>query len=363
MGNSIVKVNLGKRSYDIVVGAGFLTEAGRLIAEMASARRAAVVTNDRVWELHGSKLLSALDDAGVKSFKISVPDSEGAKSLPVAEEVYSALIDARLERDEPVIAFGGGVVGDLAGFVAATYMRGVPLIHIPTTFLAQIDSSIGGKVAINHPKGKNLIGAFYQPLFVLADVEFLLTLDTANMRNGLAEAVKYGFIWPDGPLIFIENNLEAILAAKLPEIEKLTTECAAIKARVVEEDERDKGMRAILNYGHTFGHAIETSTRYGFSHGEAVAVGMCFAARLAARLGMIDKAVVKRHEELLERASLPVRAPKVEIASVLRAMAVDKKRQAGGNLFVLLEGVGHPVIRTVPEDIVVELAVEMIEGS
>ncbi|MCL4499096.1 MAG: 3-dehydroquinate synthase [Actinobacteria bacterium] len=354
-----IQVNLGQRSYEVKIGSGLLDRFGEVLAESLAPRRAALITNDEIWSLHGGRLGKSLDGSCIRYQKITVPDGESAKSLPIAEEVYGQLIEAGFERGEPIVAFGGGVVGDLAGFLAATYLRGVPLVHVPTTLLAQIDSSIGGKVAINHPRGKNLIGMFYQPTFVFSDVDVLRTLDLSQLRNGLAEAIKYGFIWENGPLDYIEEHLDAILDADAAVIAPLVRDCSAIKARIVEIDERDRGLRAILNYGHTFGHAIETSSHYAFSHGEAISIGMHFAARLSAKLGMVDESVVQRHDKLLTRAGLPTKASRVNIESVIRAMSVDKKRQGGENLFVLLEGIGRPVVRPVPDDVVIELIVEL----
>lgn len=361
MSNSaITHVNLGKRSYDIHIGAGNLIEFGGILKEELVSERAAVITNDKVWSLHGSALAESFEKAGVAFEKFIVPDGESAKSLPVAERIYGELIEAGFERDEPIVGFGGGVVGDFAGFIAATYQRGVPLVHVPTTLLSQIDSSIGGKVAVNHPHGKNMIGTFYQPVFVYSDVTVLKTLEIAQLRNGLAEAIKYGFIWADGPLAYIEDNLKGILAADPSVMAPLVDACSKIKAKVVEIDETDRGLRAILNYGHTFGHAIETSSHYAYGHGEAVAIGMNFAARLSSRLGLINHDLVERQERLLKKAGLPIRAEHVDIASVIKAMSVDKKRQRGENLFVLLEGVGVPLVRPVPEDVIMKLAVELV---
>ncbi len=355
-----IAVSLGKRSYDILVNTGGLRLIGDLLKRRFPDGRVAIITNDRVWAFHGRRLEESLKEAGIPHEKIEIPDGEFAKSLSIAERAYGALIDAGFERGDPVIAFGGGVVGDLAGFVAATFLRGVPLVHVPTTLVAQLDSSIGGKAAINHPKGKNMIGVFYQPAFVLADVELLRTLGPRELKDGLAEAIKYGFIWQDGPLNFIEDNLDGLLSAAPSALEPLVAECARIKARIVEIDERDKGLRAILNYGHTFGHALEIATDFAYSHGEAVAIGMSFAAELASRLGMIDEALVYRHKRVLERAGLPTKPERVDIGSVIRAISVDKKRRLRENYFVLLEGLGRPVIRAVPEETVIELIVNAV---
>lgn len=354
------RVNLGKRSYDIQIGIGSLIEFGGVLKEELVTERAAVITNDKVWSLHGASLAESFERAGVAFKKFTVPDGESAKSLPVAERIYGELIAAGFERDEPIVGFGGGVVGDFAGFIAATYQRGVPLVHVPTTLLAQIDSSIGGKVALNHPHGKNMIGTFYQPIFVYSDAEVLKTLDITQLRNGLAEAIKYGFIWADGPLGYIENHLDAILAANPAAMAPLVEACSKIKAKVVEIDETDRGLRAILNYGHTFGHAIETSSHYAFGHGEAVAIGMNFAARLSVKLGLASRELAERQEKLLRKAGLPVRAEHADITSVIKAMSVDKKRQRGESLFVLLEDVGVPLVRPVPEDVIMKIAVELV---
>lgn len=358
--NAEVVVSLGRRSYDIRVQAGGLRRIGELCKQRFPGSRIAVVTNEKIWNLHGWILEESLKEAGMRYERIAIPDGEASKSLSVAESVYGALIDAGFERGDPLLAFGGGVVGDLAGFVAATYLRGVPLVHVPTTLLAQVDSSIGGKTALNHPKGKNMIGVFYQPAFVVSDVEVLRTLGQRELKDGLAEAIKYGFIWQDGPLSFIEDNVGGLLSADASLLEPLVAECARIKARIVEIDERDKDLRAILNYGHTFGHALEIATDFAYSHGEAIAIGMSFAAELASKLGMIDGSLAYRHKRVLEEAGLPTKPEEVDIASIIRAISVDKKRRLRENYFVLLEGLGKPVVRAVPEDTIIELIVETI---
>ncbi|MEK7773341.1 MAG: 3-dehydroquinate synthase, partial [Deltaproteobacteria bacterium] len=277
-----IRVELGQRSYPIHIERGLLSSIGTRLNDLGFKGRAAVVTNPRVGGLYAKAVCGALEAAGVVPAVITVPDGEEYKTLKEASKVYDGLIERMMERSSPVIALGGGVIGDLAGFVAATYLRGVPFIQIPTTLLAQVDSSVGGKTAVNHPKGKNLIGAFYQPRAVFIDPDALKTLDAREMRAGLAEVIKYGVIWDEGFFSFLEKNAEKLLTPGDELITAIEMSCR-IKAEVVGLDETESGLRSILNFGHTFAHAIEALSGYGtFKHGEAVAIGMHMAARFSA---------------------------------------------------------------------------------
>ncbi|MCL6448055.1 MAG: 3-dehydroquinate synthase [Armatimonadetes bacterium] len=357
-----VFVNLAERSYPIYIGSGLLATAGRHLASLSPGGRALLVTNPKVRSLYGEKVEKSLREAGFQAVTAEVPDGEEAKSLAVAEKLYDLAYAGGLDRQSPVIALGGGVVGDLAGFVAATYMRGVPFTQLPTTLLAQVDSSVGGKVAVNHPRGKNIIGAFYQPKLVLADPDALSTLEPRELKAGLAEVIKYGAIADAGFFAWLEANLEKILA---PEPEALAHAVAAscrIKAQVVEEDETEQGRRAILNFGHTVGHALEAFTGYAaYRHGEAVAVGMAVEARIAVAMGVFPKEEAVRLEALLRRAGLPVAFPAALRRDLtagrrdefLALLQRDKKARGGKYTFALPVKMGRAeVFRDVPEEII-----------
>jgi 3-dehydroquinate synthase len=313
-----------------------------------------VMSDDQVFPLYGRKVADSLGDGGFSVYSFVVPRSEKSKSIEIASRMYDFLVERRAERREIILALGGGMVGDLAGFVAATYLRGMPLIHVPTSLMAMVDSSIGGKVAINHPEGKNLIGAFYQPRMVLADVETLTTLTEREFTSGWAEVVKHGLIRDADYFQFLEQNVD-----KLKKLEReATTEAirrsAAIKAAVVSEDEKETGLRIILNYGHTMAHGLETATGYRcLLHGEAVSVGMMGEAAIAEKLGLLDREAVERQRSLLLRFGLPVTCPGVETNAVLKAIEVDKKVHEKAVRWVLLRRIGEAVVRRdVPQDVV-----------
>ncbi|HDP69708.1 MAG TPA: 3-dehydroquinate synthase [Actinobacteria bacterium] len=350
-----VKVNLGERSYDVLIGHSMLNEAGARIKSIISAERAFIVSNPIVLKLYGDKFCHNLKSAGFDLTVLEVPDGERHKSLETARKLYDRLIEKNATRFDVVIALGGGVIGDLSGFVAATYMRGMPFVQVPTTLLAQIDSSVGGKVAVNHPKAKNLIGCFYQPKLVLADVDVLKTLPERELKAGLAEAIKCGFLDSDDFISFLEEYVEEILAIKEDALIELVKRCCEFKARVVETDEKDLGRRAILNYGHTIGHAIEAVTDYKkYLHGEAVAMGMVCAARIAHKLGLTEEDLVNRHRYILRRAGLPISAPPFDPEDLKKHLLLDKKKRGGKFTFVLLRGIGEPSIESVSYDIIAE---------
>lgn len=334
----VVHIDLGERSYPIVVGSGLLGDAGCVAAHVA-ARDVLVVTNETVAPLYLAMLEAGL--AGRRVYSIALPDGEQHKTLGVLGRVFDALVEARLNRDACIVALGGGVVGDMAGFAAACYQRGIDFVQAPTTLLAQVDSSVGGKTGVNHPGGKNLIGAFHQPRAVLSDLSTLRTLPPRELRAGLAEVVKYGLIDDLGFLEWIERHLDALLALDAAALAHAVRRSCEIKARIVAADEREHGQRALLNLGHTFGHAIETAAGYGeWLHGEAVAMGMLLAADLSQRLGWIDGTDVGRLRELLLRAGLPVTAPPIGASRALGLMGMDKKVLAGRIRLVLLRRLG-----------------------
>lgn len=335
-----VRVALGERSYPIHVGAGLLDRAD-LVVPLLPQRRVAIVTNETVAPLYLDRLARALEAAGVAAVRVVVPDGEAHKDWPTLNKVFDALLANRCDRKTAIVALGGGVIGDLAGFAAATYQRGVPFVQVPTTLLAQVDSSVGGKTAINHPRGKNMIGAFHQPIAVLADMDTLVTLPAAELRAGLAEVIKHGAIRDGAFFDWLEANLDALLRLDRNALAYAVKRSVEIKAEVVALDERETGPRAALNFGHTFGHAIEAGLGFGaWLHGEAVAAGMVMAADLSARLGMLDRAAADRLRRVLERAGLPVAGPALAPDRYLDLMAVDKKAEAGRIRFILLDRIG-----------------------
>jgi 3-dehydroquinate synthase len=364
-----IKVDLKERGYEIVVGAEILSSLGSLIAPENWGKEVFIITDPSVNDLYGDVLRK-----GLKAFKprtIEVPRGEKNKNLRNASCLYDALVNYSAHRDSLIIAFGGGVVCDLAGFVAATYMRGVNCIQVPTTLLAQVDAAIGGKTGVNHPKCKNLIGSFYQPRLVLCDVKLLTSLPVRELRTGLAEVVKYGVIDDADFFKFLEANAHHLntkafeapdtLRASLKVWQIIVTESAKIKARVVEKDEREAGLRMILNYGHTIGHAIETLTKYrAYNHGEAVAMGMVAAAKIANRLKMIGDEQVERIEDLLGKLGLPVEIAGLPADKIIKALGIDKKVISGKVQFVLPERIGKVVVRdNVPMRIVKQGIEEM----
>ncbi len=338
-----LKVELGARSYPIHVGAGLLRDTS-LLKPAISGSRVAVVTNETVGPLYLDTVLSCL--APWNPVCVVLPDGEEFKTLDVLNRIYTALLENRCDRKTTLVALGGGVVGDMTGFAAATYQRGVPFIQIPTTLLAMVDSSVGGKTGVNHPLGKNMVGAFHQPNCVLVDTDTLNTLPDNELASGLAEVIKYGLIGDPEFFAWLEANLDKLRARNPQALAFAIERSCADKARVVAADEREAGQRALLNLGHTFGHAIETGAGYGnWLHGEAVAAGLCMAADLSRRLGWLSQDEVARIETLVRRANLPTRAPKTLSGAQLRdLMSVDKKVEAGKLRLVLPKGLGHAVM-------------------
>lgn len=339
-----LNVALGERAYPIHIGKGLLSQAGLVLPHLKT-RRAAIVTNDVVGPLYLARLRESLEAAGVAVTAVELPDGEAHKNWETLNRVFDALLGGRCERSTTLIALGGGVVGDMGGFAAATYQRGMPFIQIPTTLLAQVDSSVGGKTAINHPLGKNMIGAFYQPRLVLADLDTLNTLPAREFAAGLAEVIKYGLIRDSDFFSWLEVNLERLAAREADALAYAIERSCRNKAEVVAADETEQGERALLNLGHTFGHAIETGMGYGeWLHGEAVAAGTMMAAELSRRLGWLDVAAVARIEALFVRAGLPVRGAALGAARYLELMAHDKKVEAGRLRLVLLRSIGSAMM-------------------
>jgi len=338
----VVNVELGDRAYPIYVGAGCLRELGSRLAETRCGKRVVVVTNSTIANLYLGPAVASLAESGFDPAVIQIPDGEEHKNLAWLAFVYDRLIDAGVDRTGAVIALGGGVVGDLAGFAAATYLRGVPCVQVPTTLLAQIDASIGGKTGINHPAGKNLLGAFKQPRFVIADIDVLRSLPRREYVAGIAEVVKTGVILDENLFTLLETQLPALLRQDRDVLTRVVRTCCQLKALVVAEDETEGGYRAILNFGHTVGHAIESLTDYKtFLHGEAVAIGMVAAAKVSYRRGLCGEEVVRRITRLLERLGLPIEIPADLRGDPLAlAMRTDKKAASGMIKFVCVESIG-----------------------
>lgn len=337
-------VGLNERSYDIHIGTNLLEHAG-LLAHHIPRKRVAIVTNTTVAPLYLQRLTDTLQSAGIHSTAVILPDGECYKTSATLGLIYDALLQNRCERSTPLIALGGGVIGDMTGFAAATYLRGVPFIQIPTTLLSQVDSSVGGKTGINHPLGKNMIGAFYQPQLVLADIGTLSTLPDQELSAGLAEVIKYGLIRDLPFLEWLEHHMPALLARDTHALQYAIHRSCANKAEVVGLDERESGERALLNLGHTFGHAIESGMGYGtWLHGEAVAAGTIMAADLSGRMGWLNQDEVMRVRRLFQLARLPVVAPELGTEKYLNLMGMDKKVEDGKLRFVLLKQLGQAVL-------------------
>jgi len=347
-----VRIDLGERSYDILIGRGLLDDRASFEGLPPTAC-AVIVTNVTVAPLYAQRLKSALGSRYPRVLVIELPDGEAHKDWTSLNAIFDALLGAGCDRKTLLFALGGGVIGDITGFAAACYMRGVPFVQVPTTLLAQVDSSVGGKTAINHPLGKNMIGAFYQPLRVVADLATLATLPQREIAAGLAEVIKYGPIADEAFLGWLEANLDALLARDPAALARAVRRSCEIKAWVVGQDERESGLRAILNFGHTFGHAIESGLGYGqWLHGEALGCGMVMAADLSMRLGLIDAAYTQRLTRLIERAGLPITGPALGASRYLELMRVDKKAEGGEIRFVVIEAPGRAGVRPAPDELV-----------
>ncbi|OGB69490.1 3-dehydroquinate synthase [Malikia spinosa] len=362
-----VEIDLGERSYPILIGSSLLDDPATW-SGLPKAASALIVTNETVGPLYAARLQQALSQQYPQIHLVTLPDGEAYKTWDSLNLIFDALLSKGCDRKTVLFALGGGVVGDMTGFAAACYMRGVPFVQVPTTLLAQVDSSVGGKTAINHPLGKNMIGAFYQPVRVVCDLDTLQTLPERELSAGLAEVIKYGPIHDLAFLDWIEANLLALRARDPKALAHAVQRSCEIKADVVGQDEREAGLRAILNFGHTFGHAIEAGLGYGeWLHGEGVGCGMVMAARLSQRLGLLAEDKVERLVRLVEAAGLPVRGPQLKVGHgegcadlsnaqrYLQLMRVDKKAEAGEIKFVLVEDAGRAVVRGAPDALVAEV--------
>ncbi len=354
-----VNIELGERSYPILIGSGLLAQPDSY-AGLPRAAQALIVSNTTVAPLYVAKLKQALQAHYGQVQVVELADGEAYKDWQTLNQIFDALLAQACDRKTVLYALGGGVVGDMTGYAAASYMRGVPFVQVPTTLLAQVDSSVGGKTAINHPLGKNMIGAFYQPQRVICDLDTLKTLPERELSAGLAEVIKYGPIADMELLDWLELNMDALRARDPSALAQAVRRSCEIKASVVGQDERETGLRAILNFGHTFGHAIEAGMGYGvWLHGEAVGCGMVMAATLSERLGLIDHALVQRLKELIVRAGLPVTGPQLDARDnagrYLELMRVDKKAEAGEIRFVVIEAPGRAGVRGAPDALVREV--------
>jgi 3-dehydroquinate synthase len=350
-----VNVSLGQRSYEILIGRGLLSRLGKECARLKLGRRCAIISDSHVAPHYARAVERSLTQAGFEPLLLTVPAGETSKSLKTVQHCFDQLAAHRLERKSFIVALGGGVVGDLAGFVAATYLRGIPFVQVPTTLLAQVDSSVGGKVGVNLKAGKNLVGAFYQPKLVLCDLATLDSLPRREFISGLGEIIKYGIIY-DAPLFRrLERNMPAFLRRDPAELAAIIARCCEIKAEVVRQDEKEGGLRAILNFGHTVGHGLEAISHYGkYLHGEAIALGMIAAAQLSAATSGLSETDTTRIRTLIERAGLPSRVPLTasQKRRLLASLKLDKKVSAGEILFVLADQIGHSLFgRKVPESV------------
>jgi len=352
-----VKVNLGKRSYTIIIGCGILNQLGGYLVKLNIGADAFIITNNFLKDKYGAKLAYVLSGAGFSAhFKI-VADSEKSKSIQTASLVIKDLAEFDRKKKVFIIAFGGGVVGDLSGFVASVYKRGINYVQIPTTLLAQVDSAIGGKTAVDLDSGKNLVGTFYQPRIVFSDIDFLKSLDTKQLRSGMAEVIKYALIKDRRLFAFLENKHKKIIAGNASALEIIVSSCSKIKAQITNCDEKEVlGIRTILNFGHTIGHAIEAASGYrGYNHGQAVGLGMIVAADLSSELDLINKKLAARIENLIKLYGLPVKIEGLSIAKIIGAYYHDKKFSGKENKFVLIRGIGKPIIvRNIRLDLIKE---------
>lgn len=349
---SRVRVELGQRSYDILIGPGLLARAGELLRPLKLGQHGVIITDSNVGPTYAEPLQAALRAAGLQTEVLDVPAGEASKSLRQANRLFEKLPPLHLDRQSFVIALGGGVVGDLAGFVAASYLRGLALIQIPTSLLAQVDSSVGGKTGVNLPQGKNLVGAFYQPRLVLADTETLRTLPERELRAGFAEVIKHGAIRDAGFFEWLEANHRQVLSLDHGAVAHVVRHCCEIKGAIVSQDERESGIRAFLNFGHTIGHAMEALDEYvGLLHGEAISMGMVCAAHLSVKRTGLAEAQAGRLEALIQASGLPTRlGDKYNLEALLEAMRLDKKARGGQLRFVLLKTLGEAVVSEVVTD-------------
>jgi 3-dehydroquinate synthase len=339
-----VNVELGERSYEVRIGDSLLIRVGLWLKEKGYSGKAVIVTDTTVKDIYAECLARSLTNASFLVTQLEVSAGERYKTLDTAAGLYDKLTDAYAERTTPLLALGGGVIGDLAGFVAATYMRGMPLIQVPTTLLAMVDSSLGGKTAVDKGNLKNMVGVFYQPVLVVADIDTLKTLPKEEFVNGLAEVIKAAAIRNRNFFSFLEINIDKVLGLQPEVLEDMIAEAARIKAEIVAKDEREEDLRAVMNFGHTVGHAVEAVSGLRLKHGQAVAIGMMAAAKISARMGLLDSSEVVRLEKLLVAAGLPVKMPEVDREAIIEAMRHDKKVRGDKIRFVLLKSIGNAFI-------------------
>jgi 3-dehydroquinate synthase len=355
-----VKVELGANSYEIRVGYGLLPQTGPCLKEMGFSGHLIIITDSRVKRLYAGILMERLIEDGFIVTVLEIPAGEKQKTLKSAGRLYDELNEVNAERFTPILALGGGVTGDLAGFVAATYMRGVPYIQVPTTLLAMADSSIGGKTAVDHGRLKNIVGAFYQPMLVVADIDTLKTLPAVEFANGMAEVIKHAAILDKEFFDYLEANMGKAVALDAGVTEYIVAKNVKIKAGVVAADEKEAGLRAILNCGHTIGHAVEVVSGFRLKHGQAVAIGMVAEAKISQRLGILTSGDVDRLEKLIAKAGLPTQVPKFDIKKIMQAMTHDKKVRQGRLTFALLKSIGEAFLTS---DIDTAFVEEVLSGD
>jgi 3-dehydroquinate synthase len=349
-----LQLDLGERSYPIHIGSGLLDQAD-LYKKHIKGTFTAVVTNETVAPLYADKVVKTLESIGQKVKLIVLPDGEAFKTWEVLQKIFDGLLENSADRKTTLLALGGGVIGDMTGFAAACYMRGIKFIQVPTTLLSQVDSSVGGKTGINHPLGKNMVGAFHQPQAVIADLDTLKTLPAEELAAGLAEVIKHGAIADAEFLSWIEKNQDALNQCDPAAMEHAVRRSCEIKSQVVAQDEKEGGIRAILNFGHTFGHAIEAGMGYGaWLHGQAVGCGMVMAADLSVRVGLLSEAEASRLKKIIEALHLPTQPPKLGVDRFMELMSVDKKAEGGEVRYILLNGLGQAKIQTVDDDLVIQ---------
>ena len=356
MDEKIVEVELGERSYKIHIGLNILYTIGERIKQFHFPHKAALVSNSNLMKLHGERVISNLKNNGFEMEVIEIPEGERYKNMYETEKIYDRLLSGKHDRYSPLIALGGGVVGDLTGFVAATYRRGIPYIQIPTSLLAQVDSSVGGKTAVNHPLGKNMIGAFYQPAGVFIDLNVLKSLPEIEFRCGMAEIIKYGIIADEMLFTFLGSRREDIKNMDFNALQYIIESSCKIKVSIVSKDEREKGLRSVLNFGHTIGHALESLTGYEkYKHGEAVAIGMVVAAFISHEVGLCAKKDVERVKALIESYDLPTQMPEISPEKILTALYYDKKVKDDKIKLILMKQPGSVVIRDdIPDEIILK---------
>ena len=357
-----IPVSLGERSYDIVIGHGILSGLGNAISRLGLGPRQMIVTSETLWPLYGKTVHDSLASSGFDVSVTIVRDDEESKSLQTVTSIYDNLLESEFDRSSGIVAVGGGVVGDVAGFAAATFMRGIRFVQVPTTLLAHVDSSIGGKTGVNHPKAKNLVGAFHQPTAVWTDVFTLQTLPERELRSGLAEVIKYAMIADQEFFTMLQRTVSSFSKASSDTLVEVVSRCCSVKARIVEQDERERGIRSILNYGHTVGHALEALTGYAcYTHGEAVAIGMIAAAKISSEILATHQDTAKLQESLVEAAGLPTRIERpIDPHDLVQQLNRDKKRLAGRIRWVLPRTIGEVFLTDqVPSDIVLRILKDM----